>query len=446
MTLEILGMTGAKLYVAILVALLVIGGGIYVITGMGAESYTLSGDEDDTFSIDYVNEGESYVSFTSNPTGALVKINDKTYTTPIDDIKLDPGLYQYSVSLENHATKIGEINAEDGKSLTLNTVLESVPAPEPGETPLATSTEEPTPDGTGTPTPDGTGTPTPEPTEDYDIPFMGVDVRVVAGSPFQGVEFAGAHDEAAWLDVQGKYLYLTRNNEINLKQISKYPNGVGNTLIEYNDDVPTGWNEFEHLQTWGQDIEFRLKYTGSSTTGTIGEVLLGHFPAPDSPSAQTMKINIVPKHYGFWFDIQKQDDGAPIIVGNKAEPVGIYGSSWALATIASWDFRTQPVFVVNTGSSAGAKDTQYEVYNWAFWGPDVVDQSGDWIGGEASARMVVRGKDAVDFDTVGSKTLYITLTDIHHVLEHPTLPYESKYKITYDVNLGNIENVKVTKI
>ncbi|MCK4665980.1 PEGA domain-containing protein [Candidatus Dependentiae bacterium] len=431
-------MTGAKLYAAIIVVLIVLGSGAYVIMDIGAKSYALSGDEDDTFSIDYVNEGESYVSFTSNPSGASVEINDETYTTPTGDIKLDPGSYSYSVSLEDYASANGEVSVEDGKSRTLNIILESAPALEPGETPIPEPTEG------ETPTLDGT--PTPTPTEDYDIPFMGVDVRIVAGTPFQGVKFAGAHDEAAWLDVQGKYLYLTKNNEINLKQISKYPNGVGNTLIEYDDDVPTGWNEFEHLQTWGQDIEFRLKYTGSSTTGTIGEILLGHFSAPDSPSAQVMKINIVPKHYGFWFDVQKKDDAGPIIVGNKAEPVGIYGSSWALATIASWDFRTMPVIRIDVSNSEENLDydrTTYKLYNWAFWTPETVDSSGNWIGGEASTRVVIRGSDADNFDSVGSKELYLQLMDQERYGE---VPYMNTYKITYDVSLGNIDNIKVTKI
>ena len=48
MALELFGMTGTKLYITLLVALVVIVGGGYVITGASDDSFSLSEVDDDT--------------------------------------------------------------------------------------------------------------------------------------------------------------------------------------------------------------------------------------------------------------------------------------------------------------------------------------------------------------------------------------------------------------
>ncbi|MCK5643313.1 MAG: hypothetical protein KAJ19_21065 [Gammaproteobacteria bacterium] len=443
MALELFGMTGTKLYIALIVALAVIIGGGYAIMEAGADPFEISGDDEDTFSINYVDEGESSVAFTSSPTGATIKISGETYTTPTGDINLDPASYDYVVDLEGHVGQSATVVIEDGKAKTLNVVLEVVP--EPTETP----TPDETPDATPTPTPDETpdetpdGTPTPEPTPEYDIPYCAVDVRIVAGTAFQGVDVAGAYDAAHWNEVAGKYLYLTSKNEIKLTQVSKWPNGVGNNLIEYNTEVPTGYNEFEHEQTYGGDIDFRLEYTGSSTTGTVGDVLLGSFNAPSSANAVVMKINVVPKSYGFMFDVNKRDGEGPEITDEKVEPVAISGSAWTLASLAAWDPFTTSAIDVYTGPAQGNFDTKYPVHSWAFWGT-VLDGNQNWIGGETPARVVVRASDADNYDTTGKKVLYIRLIDNEQIL--PGSGAIAHYKIDYTVTNGYVEVDDVTKI
>ena len=445
MALELFGMTGTKLYIMLIVALAVIVGGGYTVMGLGADPYEISGDDEDTFSFNYVSEGESSISFTSTPTGASVEINGNTYITPTGDINLNPGSYDYVVSLDEYASTSATATVEDSKAKTLNVVLEEAPvdddAPTPTPIPDGTPTGTPTPDGT----PDGTvtDTPTPAPTQEYDIPYAAVDVRIVAGTAFQGVDGTGVYDAAHWNEVSGKYLYLTDNNEIKLTQTSKWPNGVGNNLIEYNTEVPTSYNEFEHEQTYGGDIDFRLEYTGTSTTGTIGDILLGNFDAPDSANAMVMKINIVPKYYGFVFDVNKRDGAGPEITDEKVEPVGIRGSSWALASLASWDPFTTSAIDVYTGPAQGNFDTKYPVHSFAFWGT-VLDGNDNWIGGETSARVVVDATDVDNYDTSGKKVLYIRLIDNEQIL--PASGSIAHYRIDYTVTLGNIVVDDVTKI
>ena len=446
MALELFGMTGTKLYVALIIALAVIIGGGYTVLGLGAEPYDLSGDDEDTFSIEYVPEGESSISFTSTPSGATVEISGNTYTTPTGDINLNPGSYDYVVSLDDYAITSATATVEDGKAKTLNIVLEVAPVseePTPTATPTATPT--PTPDETPDETPDGTvtDTPTPVATPEYDIPYSAVDVRIVAGSAFQGVDGTGAYDATHWNKVAGKYLYLTDDNKIKLTQISKWPNGVGNNLIEYNTEVPTGYNEFEHEQTYGGDIDFRLEYTGSSTSGIVGDILLGNFGAPDSANAVVNKINIVPKYYGFVFDVNKRDGAGPEITDEKVEPVGIRGSSWALASLASWDPFTTSAIDVYTGPAQGNFDTKYPVHSFAFWGT-VLDGNDNWIGGDTPARVVVNARDVDNYDTTGKKVLYIRLIDNEQIL--PASGSIAHYRIDYTVTLGNIVVDDVTKI
>ena len=446
MALELFGMTGTKLYVALIIALAVIIGGGYTVLGLGAEPYDLSGDDEDTFSIEYVPEGESSISFTSTPSGATVEINENTYTTPTGDINLNPGSYGYVVSLDDYAITSATATVEDGKAKTLNIVLEVAPVseePTPTATPTATPT--PTPDETPDETPDGTvtDTPTPVATPEYDIPYSAVDVRIVAGSAFQGVDGTGAYDATHWNKVAGKYLYLTDDNKIKLTQISKWPNGVGNNLIEYNTEVPTGYNEFEHEQTYGGDIDFRLEYTGSSTSGIVGDILLGNFGAPDSANAVVNKINIVPKYYGFVFDVNKRDDAGPEITDEKVEPVAIRGSAWTLASLASWDPFTTSAIDVWTGPAQGNFDTKYPVHSFAFWGT-VLDGNDNWIGGDTPARVVVNARDVDNYDTTGKKVLYIRLIDNEQIL--PASGSIAHYRIDYTVTLGNIVVDDVTKI
>ena len=446
MTLEIFGMTGTKLYITLIVALAVIIGGGYTVLGLGADPYELSGEDEDTFSIDYVPEGESSISFTSTPSGAIVKINGRTYTTPTGTINLDPASYDYVVSFDDYASTSATAIVEDGKAKTLNVVLEAAPVdddatptatPTPDDTVAATPTPDDTPDGTAT------GTPTPVPTVEYDIPYGAVDVRIVAGTAFQGVDGVGAYDAAHWNEVAGKYLYLTSKNEIKLTQTSKWPNGVGNNLIEYNTEVPTGYNEFEHEQTYGGDIDFRLEYTGSSTTGTVGDVLLGSFNPPSSANAVVMKINVVPKYYGFVFDVNKRDGAGPEITDEKVEPVAIRGSAWTLASLASWDPFTTSAIDVWTGPAQGNFDTKYPVHSFAFWGT-VLDGNDNWIGGDTPARVVVNARDVDNYDTTGKKVLYIRLIDNEQIL--PASGSIAHYRIDYTVTLGNIVVDDVTKI
>lgn len=437
MALELFGMTGAKLYIAIIAMLVVLSGAMYVVLDLGGEPYTLSGEDDDTFSVDYVNEGESYVSFTSNPTGATLEINGQTYITPTGNIELNPGSYSYVVSLDGYVTKTTDISVEDGKSRALNINLEVAQAPEPEETP------------TSTPTPDGTDTPTPTPIEEYDIPWGGVDIKFVVGTAFQGVESAGGHDAAMWNEVEGKTLYLHDKNVIELSQTSGYPNGVGDTLIEYEDEVPTAFMEFEHLQTYGSRIDWKLTYTGDEDNGfvSVANILAGSVPAPNQAGPISQKIVVVPKSYGFWFDVQKEDSTPPTIVDNRASPVGIYVSTWSLASLAFWNRMTDPLITVHTGSSQGDLSTKYELHTWMFWKP-VIDANNNLIEGQESfTRVVVRADDATNFDRTGTdKVLYITLRDVYLLSTSDYLPYKSEYKITYDVDLGNVENVRVTKL
>mgnify|MGYP000223845686 CR=1 FL=1 len=438
MALELFGMTGTKLYIAIIAMLVVLSGAMYVVLDLGGEPYTLSGEDDDTFSVDYVNEGESYVSFTSDPIGATLEINDKTYITPTGNIELDSGSYSYVVTLDNYVTKMGDINVEDEKSKTLNVVLESIPL-ELIETP----TPEPTETSTGT----ATGTPTPTGTETYDIPFGAVNMRFVAGTAFQGVDTAGAVDEARWLSFAGKTLYLRDRNVIEFSQTSGYPNGVGDTLIEYEDEVSTSFMEFEHLQTYGSRIDWKLTYTGNEDNGfvSIANILAGSIEAPDQAGPMTVKINVVPKSYGFWFDVQKKDDSGPVIVGNKAEPVGIYASSWALA---SWHGFTDPVIYMAVSGAQGEAPTVHEIHGWAFWETYTVDSGGNWVGEEATTRVIIRANDAHDFDRIGEdKVLYIRMYDLVRADagDDPDSTY-SEYKLTYDVDLGNVDNIRVKKI
>ena len=444
MALELFGMTGIKLYTALLVALVVIVGGGYTVLGLGAEPYELSGDDKDTFSLDYVPEGESSVSFVSIPSGVTIEINDRTYITPTEEIHLDPGSYNYVASSDGYETEVSIIEVEDGKARRYNLALLPIIADD-DTTPTPDGTPEPTPDGTPEPTLDGTvvGTPTPVSTQEYDIPYAAVDVRIVAGTAFQGVDGTGVYDAAHWNEVAGKYLYLTDNNELKLTQISKWPNGVGDNLIEYNTEVPTGYNEFEHKQTYGGDIDFRLKYTGSSTSGIVGNILLGNFDAPDSANAMVMKINIVPKYYGFVFDVNKRDGAGPEITDEKVEPVAIRGSSWSLASLASWDPFTTSAIDVWTGPAQGNFDTKYPVHSYAFWGT-VLDGNDNWIGGETSARVVVDATDVDNYDTSGKKVLYIRLIDNEQIL--PASGSIAHYRIDYTVSLGNIVVDDVTKI
>ena len=443
MAMEIFGMTGAKLYVALLVALVVIVGGGYTVMGLGAEPFELSGDDEDTFSTTYVPEGESSVSFRSNPSGATVEISGNTYTTPTEKIYLDPGPYEYTASLTDYVDEISTVEVGDGVSREYYLVLEVLPAEDvtPTPTPDDTVAATPTPDGTPDDTPDGT--PTPAATPEYDIPYGAVDVRIVAGTAFQGVDGAGAYDAAHWNEVAGKYLYLTSKNEIKLTQISKWPNGVGNNLIEYETSVPTGYNEFEHEQTYGGDIDFRLEYTGSSTTGTVGDVLLGSFNAPSSANAVVMKINVVPKSYGFVFDVNKRDGEGPVITDEKVEPVAIKVSAWTLASLAAWDPFTTSAVDVYTGPAQGNFDTKYPVHSWAFWGT-VLDGNQNWIGGETPARVVVSASDADNYGTTGKKVLYIRLIDNEQIL--PESGAIAHYRIDYTVTNGNVKVDDVTKI
>lgn len=448
MTLELFGMTGIKLYISMIVGFLLVCGGSYMLVDSMSEPYALSGDEDDTFSVGYVDEGKSYVSFTSSPSGASVKIDDTTYTTPTGEISIVPGSYQYSMSLEGYVTKLDQVSVEDGKSKALNVVLEGAPEQEAEETPTPDGTPESTPDGT----PDGTpedGTPTPTPTEQYPIPWGAVDMKFVVGTAFQGVESRGGHSADLWNEVEGKTLYLRDKNTIELSQTSGYPGGVGDTLIEYEDEVPTGLMEFEHYQTYGSPIDWRLTYTGDEDNGfvSVANILAGSVDAPNQAGPLSVKINVVPKSYGFWFDVEKEDSGPPTIVDNRASPAAIYASSWTLASLAFWDRMSDPLITVHTGSSQGALTTKYELHTWMFWKP-VIDSSNNLIEGQESfTRVVVSAKNAANFDRTGTdKVLYITLRDVYILSTSDDLPYISEYKITYDVDLGNIENVRVTKL
>lgn len=443
MTLEIFGLTGAKLYVALLVALIVIVGGGYSAMGLGAVPYELSEENEDTFSLDYVDEGESSIAFTSTPTGATVEINGNAYTTPTGVINLNPGSYDYMMSLDGYASTSATAIVEDGKAKTLNIALEATPADDatPTPTPEGTVTATPTPDGTPDSTP--TGTPAPAPTEAYDIPYCGVDVRIVAGTAFQGVDSSGAYDAVHWNEVAGKYLYLTDKNTIKLTQTSKWPNGVGDNLIEYDTSVPTRYNEFEHEQTYGGNIDFKLQYTRTDMYGPVGDVLSGSFNPPSSANAVVMKINVVPKSYGFVFDVNKRDGEGPEITDEKVEPVAILRSAWTLASLASWDPFTTSAIDVYTGPAQGNFNNKYPVQSWAFWGT-VLDANDNWIGGETSARVVVRASDADNYDTTGKRVLYIRLIDNEQIL--PSSGSIVHYRIDYELTPSYIKNIEVTKI
>jgi len=438
MALKMFGMAGAKLYVMIIVALAVVVGGSYAVMDIGADPYTLSGEEEDTFSTKYIDEDKSSIAFTSSPSGASVKISGDTYTTPTGDISLSPGAYDYVASLDDHITKSATENVESGKAKTVNIMFEAVV-----DDPDATPTPEPdaTPDSDATDT--VTGTPTPDATPEDDIPYAAVGVRIVAGTAFQAVDGVGCYSPEHWNDVEGKYLYLTDKNTIKLSQTSGWPNGVGDTLIEYDTSVPTSYNDFEHKQTYGSEIDFRLQYTGTSTTGTIGDALVGSFSPPDSPNDIIMKINIVPKFYGFVFDVNKRDGAGPEITDEKVEPVGIKGSSWTLASLASWDPFTTSVIDVYTGPAQGNFNRKFPVHSWAFWGV-VLDGNQNWIGGETPGRVVVSALDADDYGTSGDKVLYIRLIDNEQIL--PASESVAHYKIEYTVTTGYIEDIKVTKI
>lgn len=439
MGLEIFGLTGIKLYLAMIVALTVVVCGGYTVLGLGAEPFSLSDDDEDTFSVDNVDDGRSLIAFTSTPSGATVKINDRTYTTPTSAISLSPGAYDYVASLDGYISKGGTANAEDGKSLTLD--LSFQVSDDTTTTPTATPTDGATPTGTDTTTP--TGTPTVAATAEPDeIPYGGVDVRVTAGTAFQGVKNAGVITEDEWDEIAGKRLYLTDDNTIKLTQVSGWPNGVGTTVIEYNTDVPTRYNEFESEYTYGSNIDFRLEYTGSSSSGLVGDVLIGYFYPPGINQID-MRINVVPKTYGFLIAVNKRDGEGPVIVKDFVYPVAISTNTWSLASIASWDPFTQSAIDVAVGPAQGNFDTTYPIYEWAFWGT-VVDSNHDWIGGETPAVVIVRASDVDNHDTPGTKVMYVRLIDNEQILpESASVAY---YRIDYTVTTGNIVVDDVTKI
>ena len=449
MALSILGLAGIKLYLALLIAMIIVGGGAYTVLDLGAEPYALSDDEDDTFDIDYIEAGQSSMAFTSTPSGASVIIDSDTYTTPTGDIDLNPGAYEYVVTLTDYEGRVALANVEDGKAITLNIALapvevESTPDPDATETPTPDGT--PDPDATATPIPDGTETATATATPSYEIPFAGIDVRVRAATPFQGVALTGGYDEGEWLAVQGKRLLITDDNVLTLHQVSGYPNGVGDTAIDYTDEVSTSYMEFESAWTWGSNVDFTLTHTGSSDVGFIGSPVSGSFPAPEANNA-LWEIGVVPVTYGFAFDVVKRVDAAPIIKDNIAEPVGIVSGEWEMASLGSWDPFRDPVIIVYADGTSGSGGNDYDIMNWMFWGPDVVNSAGDWIVGDASSKVVVRANKVIDYTTPGAKTMYVTLIDHHEIgTGDGTIPYMSEYKITYTLGVGGITNTKVTEI